>query len=44
MGEKMSTNLKYQLVEHTAGQAVQTYWAGKTFQGHKTFNQWIGQQ
>jgi len=27
--KKMSTNLKYQLLEHTAGQVAQTYWAGK---------------
>jgi len=33
-GEKISTNLKYQLLEHTTGQAAWAYWSGKTcFQG-----------
>jgi len=30
--KKLSTNLKYQLLEHIAGQAVGKYWAGKKFQ------------
>jgi len=35
--KKISTNLKYHLLDHTAGQSAQNYWAGKArFQGLDT--------
>jgi len=33
--KKQSTNLKYKLIDHTAGWEARTYWAGKTVPGHK---------
>jgi len=36
--KKLSTNLKYQLLEHIAGQAVKKYWAEKNSSRSSTSN------
>jgi len=40
--KKLSMNLKYQLLEHIAGQVAQKYWAGKNISGTLTSSTWIG--